>query len=264
MSDPKVTTLIRATTLRFSLWENNIVYHVASHPEAALDGMDELLQVDVAENPIFDCNLGFLPVCNTVLIQGEKNIIVDPGNAHLGFYGILARSLRCHGLKPADIDTVVLTHSHGDHMICTFLFERSRLVVGEGELEEGRANAWPEYVDAHTVDRVQGVDIVPRDGDGIEIMKGVSVLPTPGHTTGSVSVLVTTGEERVAILGDTAMTRADYELRKLSHWYTPAQREGINKSLDKVRDWRPTLLVPGHAEEFRPDPKAMTQERGGI
>ncbi len=251
MSEPNVTTLIKAITLRFSLWEDNIVYHFAAHPEAALDGMDELLKVEVGKTPIFDCNLGFLPVCNTMLIQGEKNVIVDPGNSHVGFYGTLGRSLAAHGLRPKDIDWVVVTHAHGDHFINTCMFPDSRLVVGEGELEEARATSWPEHIDAYTVNRVRGVETVPMTGDGLELMKGVRVLPTPGHTVGSVSVLVTAGQERTAILGDTAMTKADYVSRALSHWYSPEQREGINRSLDRVRAWGPTTVIPGHAEAFR-------------
>lgn len=71
-------------------------------------------------------------------------------------------------------------------------------------------------------------------------------MNTSGHTPGSVSVLVETEGERVAILGDTAMTRDEYVERTLSHWYTPEQVREINESLDKIADWEPTLVIPGH------------------
>ena len=59
---------------------------------------------------LLDCNLGFIPVCSTVLITGEKNIIIDPNNHHIGFYGMLAKALEQRALTPASLDYVVVTH----------------------------------------------------------------------------------------------------------------------------------------------------------
>lgn len=252
MRDPQVDVIIKPFTLRFSLCNGVPVYHVGGDARTQLDEMENLMGIDPAKQVIFDCNLGFLPVCSTVLIRGEKTILVDPGYFHIGFYGMIGRALAPYRLEPADVDLVILTHSHADHLASTFLFQQSRLMVGEGELEAARTNAWPEFIDAFTVNRVRGVDIIPVGEELVEISKKVYVMHTPGHTPGSLCVLVeTVDDERLAIVGDTAMTREEYEARRLSHWYPDSQKEQINHSLDRIACWNPSIVIPGHDFEFR-------------
>jgi hypothetical protein len=47
------------------------------------------------------------------------------------------------------------------------------------------------------------------------------------------------------------MTRAEYEERRFSHWYTPEQLEQLNANLDRLGAWGPTLVLPGHDRAFR-------------
>jgi len=251
MTEPTVHVIIKPFTLRFSLQEGVPVYHAAADARTQLDQMEVLLGIDPPQSVIFDCNLGFLPICSTVLIQAEKTIVVDPGNFHIGFYGMIGRSLRPFGLQIEDVDMVVLTHSHSDHMVSTFAFSESQLVVGEDELEAARQTSWPEFVDAFTKHRVRGIRTIPRGAASTELCQGVSVIHTPGHSPGSLCVLVDGGDRRTAILGDTAMTREEYEDRCLSHWYPAEARDGINRALDRVVAWGPTDVIPGHDVAFR-------------
>lgn len=249
---PEVDVLIDPLTIRFSLWEGTPIYHFTGEPETQLDGMENMMGIDPDENVIFDTNLGFLPISTTTLIRGEKNIVVDPGNFHVGFYGLVGRSLEQRGLSPEDIDIVLNTHSHLDHMASTHLFPESKLIIGEGELEFAREAYWPEFIDAITTERLDEVEYVEEAAGLTEICDGVSAFYTPGHTPGSISVFVETGSEDVAIIGDVAMTQDEYDGEDLSHWYTEEQREQINDSLDAIQDLDPTLVVPGHDQQFRP------------
>lgn len=251
MRNPQVDVIIKPFTLRFSLCNGVPVYHIGADAQTQLDEMENLMGIDTEKQVIFDCNLGFLPICSTVLIRGEKTILVDPGYFHIGFYGMIGRALAPYRLQPTDVDLVILTHSHADHLASTFLFQESHLVVGEGELEAGRASAWPEFIDAFTVARVKGVEIIPAGDKLVELSNKVYVMHTPGHTPGSISVLVETSQERVAIIGDTALSREEYVGRALSHWYATAQEEQINRSLDRIASWNPTTVIPGHDFEFR-------------
>jgi glyoxylase-like metal-dependent hydrolase (beta-lactamase superfamily II) len=238
---PRVDILIRPFTLRFSLHNGNLIYLTSSDVKTQLDGMEVYLGIKPEEKSLLDCNLGFLPTCNTVLIRSDKNILVDPGNFHTGFYGLLKLRLQEFGLKPKDIDIVVNTHSHHDHTQSNFLFRGRRLIIAREELEFAKTLYWPEYVESFF--RVLEVEFAE---DGQMLAEGVKILTTPGHTPGSISVVVESGEDRIIIVGDTAMTQEEYLHRRLSHWYSEEQVQQINSALDRISELKPTLVIPGH------------------
>jgi N-acyl homoserine lactone hydrolase len=247
---PRADVLIQPFCLRFSLQEDEIVYHVAGNADMQLDRMELLMGIDPAAQPIFDCNLGFLPVATTVLIQGERTIIVDPGNHHLAAYGLLGRALGRFGLVPADVDLVIATHSHHDHLASLAPFTGKELILGAGEIDYARQVYGASQTDAH-LGRMETITEVPAEGE-LLIGPGVSVVATPGHTPGHISVLVETGDERLVIAGDTTMTRSEYEDNRFSHWYDQEQRAQLTTSLERLRSWQPTLVMPGHDRVFRP------------
>lgn len=124
--------------------------------------------------------------------------------------------------------------------------------MGQGELEFAETVFWLQYVEAMFTGIMKEVRTIGLEEGLVPLEKGVYAVKTPGHTPGSISVLVETEGERVAIVGDTAMTGDEYVNRTLSHWYTPEQVRGINKSLDRITDWSPTLVIPGHDRPFSP------------
>jgi N-acyl homoserine lactone hydrolase len=247
---PHVDVLIQPFCLRFSLQEDEIVYHVAGHADMQLDRMELLLGIDPAAQPVFDCNLGFLPVATTVLIRGERTIVVDPGNHHLAAYGILGRALARFGLTTADVDLVIATHSHHDHLASLAPFAGKELLLGAGEIAYARQVYGATPTDAHLGRMVTVTEAAAEDG--YSVMPGVSVVATPGHTPGHLSVLVETDGERIVVTGDTTMTRSEYESGQFSHWYDAAQREQLAASRERLMAWRPTLVLPGHDRAFQP------------
>ncbi len=52
-------------------------------------------------------------------------------------------------------------------------------------------------------------------------------------------------------------SQEEYVDRRLSHWYSPDSRDQINRGLDRVANWGPTRVVPGHDAAFR-----VVTERG--
>lgn len=245
-----VDVLIQPFCLRFSLHEDEIVYLVAGAADMQLDRMELWKGIYPATQGLFDSNLGFLPVATTTLIRGERTIVVDPGNHHIGFYGTLGLALRRFGLTPVDVDLVICTHSHHDHMASTFLFRGKPLVMGRGEADYARMVYGMEETDARL--RVMGPVTEVPPHEEVEVARGVRAVSTPGHTPGHISVLVDAGQERVAIAGDTVMTRAEYLNRRFSHWYTPEQVAQLNESADRLAAWRPTRILFGHDRELRP------------
>jgi glyoxylase-like metal-dependent hydrolase (beta-lactamase superfamily II) len=159
------------------------------------------------------------------LIQtGGRNLLIDTGYGPqqaeapgLGpiVGGRLLQSLATTGLEPRDIDTVLYSHLHLDHIGWT-----SRVVNGERELTFSRANhllmatewdfwrapepgSFQEAIGPGLAEVRQPLENHTEFvNDGQVIAPGVTVLATPGHTPGHLSLVVSSGAERAIILGD--------------------------------------------------------------
>jgi glyoxylase-like metal-dependent hydrolase (beta-lactamase superfamily II) len=159
------------------------------------------------------CSLGGLLVetpNNTVLIDtgiGEHKLEIAIGSAVGGRF---MESLALAGGSPEKVDTVVFTHLHADHVgWCAvggdgdyrLRFPRARHVMHRDEWK-----FW-EGKDDHTGMPLESLEKPLRDsvelvGGDEQIVPGLSLVHTPGHTPGHSSVVATSGNERVYILGD--------------------------------------------------------------
>ncbi|WP_127143880.1 MBL fold metallo-hydrolase [Pelagibacterium montanilacus] len=248
---PTVEVIIHPICLRFRYDHDELVYMFAAHPQQQLDRMETMIGIDPEKDgPIFDTNLGFLPVASTVLIRGEKTLLVDPGNTHIGAYGVLRRALAARGLGYEDIDAVVTTHCHVDHAASVVQLKGKPWIIGAGEFADMEIIEGKPIVEAKK--QMMGEITEIRGLDPVEIMAGVSAIATPGHSSGHISLIVDTADERVLVAGDLTMVRPEYEERTFSHWYGPPQLEQLHASLDRVQAFSPDLVIPGHDRPFRP------------
>ena len=186
---------------------------------------------------------------NTVLIRDEGlNILIDPGILQLGRYRAMQRRLAQLGLKPENIDIVVNTHCHYDHVECNYLFRGKPLIIHEREIEYFRRLYWPEFADAY----FSIMDVEAIRGDK-ELTGNVKVIETPGHTPGSISVVAETPEGRVICAGDAIIVKEDLlELRPPSVVSINYDPEMAVESLRRIRDLDPSLVIPGHDAPFNP------------
>ena len=188
---------------------------------------------------------------NTVLIRDEGlNIIVDPGIIQLGRYGMFQRRLREYDLAPEDVDMVVNTHCHYDHVEANYLFRGKPLVVHKKELDYCGQLYWPEFTDAFMgimeVDSITG----PK-----KLTKNVRVIETPGHTPGSISVIAETSEGLIACVGDAVIVKEDLlELRAPSVVTKNIAPETSVGSLKRIWSLGPASVIPGHDAPFSPGP----------
>jgi N-acyl homoserine lactone hydrolase len=245
---PTVDVIVQPVCLRFRYHQDEIVYMFAASADQQLDRMEQMLGIDPEVDQLFDANLGFLPVASTVLIRGERTILVDPGNHHIGFYGMLRQALASRGVTLEDVDLVVTTHTHADHAASITHLPGRPWVLGKHELEALAASEGESLTRAKCELMGERMEIGP--GEPRELMQGVWAVFTPGHTPGHISVLVETRDGRVLVAGDLTMTRSEFEHRRFSHWYSKEQREALNTSLDRVQAWKPTLVIPGHDRQF--------------
>jgi len=200
-------------------------------------------------NEVYGGNVFSLGSTNTVLIRDEgMNIILDPGILQLGRYGSLKKRLEEFNLTPDDIDLVINSHCHYDHVEANYMFRGKPLIIHEKELEYTDKLYWPEWREAF----LGIMDIKSVKGDH-RITENVRVIETVGHTPGSITTLVETDEGLVALVGDAVIVKEDLlELRPPSVVTKNIEAEVAVNSLKKIRSLNPVLVVPGHDAPFSP------------
>lgn len=147
-------------------------------------------------------------------------------------------------LRPADIVAVINTHLHFDHCGENQLFPDTPIFVQRREHEAAQE---PLYTIRSWVD-FPGAKFELIEGEA-EVLPGLSIIPTPGHTTGHQSVLIESGEGRVIIAGQAAYTaqefagaaKADAEVSS-GEW----DAEEYEKSLSQLRDLAPIRVYFSH------------------
>lgn len=164
---------------------------------------------------------------NAYLINtGSKLILVDAGAAKLfgPTLGNIVDNLKAAGHTPEQVDVVLLTHLHGDHV--------NGLVSPEGKAVFANAEVWSakadnefwlsEEVAAKAPKEAQGFFKMARDAaapyrangkwktfnsDG-ELLPGVSAVDTHGHTPGHASYRFASNGQQLLILGDLVHSHA--------------------------------------------------------
>lgn len=187
------------------------------------------------------------------LVQGDgHNILVDTGldenelftpEAFINETGMEPASLvDCLAklqLTAEEIDIVINTHLHDDHCGNNLLLTKATFYVHKDELDFCNS---PHPLD-HRYDTyfIEGINFILVD-DGVEIVPGIRVIHSPGHTQGGLSVMVDTGEGQAVITGF-CCNRENFPI------HGPAVCPGVHldamvawDSINKVKDLGVTVL----------------------
>ena len=218
------------------------------------------------------------------LVQGGKDLVlVDTGMAwterastyhHPGSYqpegaGIHER-LASLGIRCEDVGLVILTHMHWDHVFYMEKFVNARFVAHRKEYEFAM-NPIPVYYKSyeHPILGIrrpfEGIKIDLVDGEE-EIVRGIRVFPSPGHSPGHQSVEVDTVEGPYICCGDSIFIYDNLTpIPEIHYSITPPARYAnvveTWRSIEelKTRAKGKEFILPTHAPELetRPGTKAL-------
>jgi glyoxylase-like metal-dependent hydrolase (beta-lactamase superfamily II) len=167
------------------------------------------------------------------------------------------RQLRAYGFAPRDITHVVVSHLHFDHAGGLGLFPGATWLLGRGELAAARTPGHRYYRAEDTrragAGRITEVHAAEHDlfGDG-----SVVLLRTPGHTAGSLSMLVVLGHRAVILAGDAVHHRDAFD-RELAFPRDQDPRAAVAsiRRLKRIaRRSGASVLISHHADNWNPGP----------
>lgn len=169
--------------------------------------------------------------CTVTLVRdGKKNILVDTGTR--SNQDKLIAALKKNKLTPDDIDIVVITHAHTDHIENLGLFPNA---MSLNMFEEKKG------------DRFKLSEDLLLKGEK-KLTKNVTLIATPGHTDQCMTVLVQTQKGIVAIAGDLFVK----QLKEKGVFVENKKRwESARKAIVKRADY----IVPGHGGMFEVEHK---------
>lgn len=164
----------------------------------------------------------------------------------------LEEGLGKYNLSPADIDTVIVTHLHWDHIGLAHEYINARFIVQEDELNAARNFKVPigGYIPALYEDL--NFEVVKGDAP---IIDGIKVLLTPGHSAGSQSVAVET-EKSVAVIPGFCCIRENFEPREAIRKKTPFIVPGVHINVPQCHESMlkvirtADIIVPLHGLEY--------------
>lgn len=175
--------------------------------------------VDTCRDLLSDAFLPPDPRCSLnvfVIESGGKLALVDAGAGPFlsPTAGRLQQNMRMAGYEVGDIDFVLLTHMHGDHVSGLLdengkpTFPRAEVLVSEAEAAFWRGLDDTSEGVATDVDRIPARQVFSTYGSRIrafsegKLFQGVSAVPLPGHTPGHTGFRVESGEDSLLIWGD--------------------------------------------------------------
>ena len=162
---------------------------------------------------------------------GQRHVLIDTGAGQIAVHaakmfpsvdhsttvtGKLLGNMRALGIQPSEIDTIVITHAHPDHIGGTLdeagklVFPNARYFISGDELDFWLSDAAETTAPAPMVsiarqnlaplgDRLTSLD------DGVEIVPGIQAIATPGHTPGHIALAIASDGQRLLHISDVVL-----------------------------------------------------------
>ncbi len=170
---------------------------------------------------------------NCLLVRSDDRIaLIDTGLGQLAVQigvpaGRLQESLHAMDLSPSDIDLVLVSHAHPDHIggltsdggkgrVPTFGSSRHYFWKDEWDFwtSEERLSELPELLAGPArlhLPALLEAGLVETVADEIDVIPGVRLLPAPGHTPGHMAIAITSAGEGAIYVGDAVTHELNFE-----------------------------------------------------
>jgi glyoxylase-like metal-dependent hydrolase (beta-lactamase superfamily II) len=197
-----------------------------------------------------------VPVGAFLVNTGAQLVLLDAGvgplHDEMFSGGALLDSLRAYGVEPEDIDTVAISHLHSDHMGWlehneTITFPRANIWIGAADWEHFVVNQRGGHRRADRL-RIVEPNVSLIDADDINIAPGITTRQTPGHTPGHTSMVISSGTERLIMMGDALHCPAQLTETEWQFLYDtdPALAKQSRAQLLREAEIPHTSLLPCH------------------
>jgi len=218
---------------------------------------------------------------SVLLSRDDYHIVVDTGLPHEAHQ--LQTALARRGIRPGDVQAIINTHYHIDHVLNNCLFPSAAIYGPQQSFEWCRAayeslrepdwkqralEYYPETYDYPDADANMaalrkfalrwwdvhrlGSPSQFRWTESVSLPEGLETVVTHGHVPGHISIIVD-GPTRIVVAGDALMTR-DHDHRVLTMIPHNRQQAQRDRALILSLGGR---IIPGHDDEFfNPSPDA--------
>jgi len=161
-----------------------------------------------------------IPFSPMIVNTGSKLVAIDTGNglganaASKGAVGQARINMEAAGIDPKQIDIVIISHFHGDHIGGLKNADGSPAYPNaEIKVPTTEWNFWKDDANADKANPfnkaqfpnvkkiIDGLKFTPYEG-GKEVAPGITSISTPGHTPGHTSFVVASGDKKLLVQSD--------------------------------------------------------------
>ncbi len=203
---------------------------------ASADEVKKALEANFVDTELF--NNTYTPI---VVNTGKNLVVIDTGLGEAGIEtskgtaGNFLNNLAAAGIDPKNVDTVIISHFHGDHVNGLLRKDNSvafpnaaikvpaqeqKFWMDDGEMSKAAGNQRMEglfknnrriFGNAEVAKRVQPYEA------GKEIVPGITAVATNGHSLGHTSQIVSSGDKSLFVQGD--VTHVPYLFARNPGWH---------------------------------------------
>jgi len=161
-----------------------------------------------------------IPFSPMIVNTGSKLVAIDTGNglgAHAASKGVVGQArhnMEAAGIDPEQVDIVIISHFHGDHIgglknaDGSGAFPNAEIKVPAVEAKfwgddanAGKANGFNKGQFGNVKKMMAGLNVTPYEA-GKEVAPGITSIFTPGHTPGHMSFVLASGSQKMLVQSD--------------------------------------------------------------
>lgn len=185
-----------------------------------------------------------------LLQRDSRFVLLDTGP--MAYAAHMESLLGAHGISPAQITDVLLTHAHWDHIANFTQFPAATVWIGHEELDWAATQPPGRHFlsDLHTAEltrraRTADANVETLSGER-EFLPGITSISTPGHTPGHLAFLIESEDRHVVFAGDSVKNVYELHTRRAA---SVMDAELSRKSIERLRGVMAetrAVLIPGH------------------